>query len=262
MTFKSGRHFLQLPGPTNVPERVLRAMARPTIDHRGPEFQILTRKLLEELRWVFGTAQPVLVYPSSATGAWESALVNTLSPGDAVLAFDQGFFAGKWAALARRFGLDVRIEEQDPRRGVSAGRVADILRCPGGEDIRAVMVVHNETSTGVRTDVAAIGGAMRALEHPALLLVDAVSSLAAMELRHDDWGIDVTVSGSQKGLMLPPALLRGAEPPGAGGPRRLDAAPGLLGLERPARLQRPRLLPVHAGHEPAVRARRVPGHAP
>jgi alanine-glyoxylate transaminase / serine-glyoxylate transaminase / serine-pyruvate transaminase len=202
----SGRHFLQLPGPTNVPDRVLRAIARPTIDHRGPDFQAMSRRILDGLGQLFRTIHPVLVFPSSATGAWESALTNTLSPGDGVLAFAQGFFAGKWAQVASRFGLHVRLEEQDPRRGVSADRVADILRSPGGEHIRAVMIVHNETSTGVTTDVKAVGRAMRGLDHPAMLMVDAVSSLAITELRHDDWGVDVTVSGSQKGLMLPPGL--------------------------------------------------------
>ena len=206
MTYKSGRHFLQLPGPTNVPERVLRAMSRPTIDHRGPEFQKLTERLLTELKWMFRTEHPVLIYPSSATGAWEAALTNTLSPGDRVLSFDQGFFAGKWATVAERFGLDVQRESWEPRRGVAADAVIDSLRADTQQAIKAVLVVHNETSTGVTSDVEAIGTAMRDSEHPALLFVDTVSSLGVTELRHDDWGIDVTVTGSQKGLMLPPGL--------------------------------------------------------
>ena len=206
MTYKSGRHFLQLPGPTNVPERVLRAMSRPTIDHRGPEFQKLTERLLTELKWMFRTQHPVLIYPSSATGAWEAALTNTLSPGDRVLSFDQGFFAGKWATVAERFGLDVQRESWEPRRGVAADAVIDSLRADTQQAIKAVLVVHNETSTGVTSDVEAIGTAMRDSEHPALLFVDTVSSLGVTELRHDDWGIDVTVTGSQKGLMLPPGL--------------------------------------------------------
>jgi len=206
VSYKSGRHFLQLPGPTNVPDRVLSALSRATIDHRGPEFQQLALDVLEGMKWVYGTKHPVFIYPSSATGAWEAALANTLSPGDAVLAFDQGFFAGKWAAVARRLGLDVRLEPWSRGEGVRADRVADILRTPEGKLIKAVLVVHNETSTGVTSDVAAVGRAMRDLGHPALLMVDAVSSLAAIDLRHDEWGIDVTVSGSQKGLMLPPGL--------------------------------------------------------
>ncbi len=218
MTYHSGRHFLQLPGPTNVPDRVLRAMARPTIDHRGPEFRDLALGLLAGLREVFRTEHPVLVYPSSATGAWESALTNTLSPGDRVVAFAQGFFADKWARVAGALGLDVHVEPQDPRRAVDPARVADILRADRAHAIRAVLVVHNETSTGVVADVEAIGAASRATGHPALLMVDAVSSLGAMDFRHDAWGVDVTVSGSQKGLMLPPGLAFVAV-----GPRALDA---------------------------------------
>ena len=218
MTYHSGKHFLQLPGPTNVPERVLRAMSRPTIDHRGPEFQALTSRLLAELQWMFRTEHPVLIYPSSATGAWEAALTNTLSPGDRVLCFDQGFFAGKWGAVAECFGLDVHLESWDPRRGVTADAVVDALRADTGHEIKAVLVVHNETSTGVTSDLAAIGSAMHDSGHPALLFADTVSSLGVTELRHDDWHIDVTVSGSQKGLMLPPGLSFVAI-----GPRALEA---------------------------------------
>jgi len=178
----------------------------------------MTRRLLDGMREVFRTEHPVLIYPSSATGAWEAALANTLSPGDQVLAFAQGFFAGKWAGVARALGLEVRVEEQDPRRAVDAERVADILRRDGSGSIRAVLVVHNETSTGVTTDVEAIGAALRATSHPALLMVDAVSSLGAMDFRHDAWGVDVTVVGSQKGLMLPPGLAFVAV-----GPRALEA---------------------------------------
>jgi alanine-glyoxylate transaminase/serine-glyoxylate transaminase/serine-pyruvate transaminase len=203
---RSGRHFLQLPGPTNVPDRILRAMARPTIDHRGPEFRNLTLGLLDDLRWVFGTRHPVLVYPSSATGAWEAALTNTLSPGDAVLAFDQGFFATKWARVARSFGLDVHVEEQDPCQGVDPERVAHVLEGDAERRFKAVLVVHNETSTGVTSDVRAIGRAIADVDHPALFMVDVVSSLGAMDFRQDAWGVDVAVAGSQKGLMLPPGL--------------------------------------------------------
>ena len=218
MTYQSGRHFLQLPGPSNVPERVLRAMSRPTIDHRGPEFQKLTERLLTELKWMFRTEHPVVIYPSSATGAWEAALTNTLSPGDRVLSFDQGFFAGKWATVAERFGLDVQRESWEPRRGVAAAAVTDALSADTQQAIKAVLIVHNETATGVTSDVEAIGTAMRSSGHPALLFVDTVSSLGATELRHDDWGIDVTVTGSQKGLMLPPGLSFVAI-----GPRALEA---------------------------------------
>jgi alanine-glyoxylate transaminase/serine-glyoxylate transaminase/serine-pyruvate transaminase len=218
VTYNSGRHFLQLPGPTNVPERVLRAMSRPTIDHRGPEFQRLTERLLTELKWMFRTEHPVLIYPSSATGAWEAALTNTLSPGDRVLSFEQGFFAVKWAAVAERFGLDVQLEAWDPRRAVAADAVIDALRADTQRVIKAVLIVHNETATGVTSDAEAIGTAMRASGHPALLFVDTVSSLGVTELRHDDWGIDVTVTGSQKGLMLPPGLSFVAI-----GPRALEA---------------------------------------
>ena len=218
MTYHSGRHFLQLPGPTNTPERVLRAMARPTIDHRGPEFARLTHRLLSGLRDLFRTEHDVFVYPASGSGAWEAAIANTLSPGDRVLVFEQGFFAQGWARVARRFGLDVRVEPWDPRRGLTAEAVVGALAEDGDTPTRAVIVVHNETSTGVTTDLAAIGSALRTSGHPAMLFVDAVSSLAATDLRHDAWGIDVTISGSQKGLMLPPGLSLAAV-----GPRAMEA---------------------------------------
>lgn len=219
VTRRAGRHFLQLPGPTHVPDRVLAAIARPTIDHRGPEFREMAIGLLRDVKPVFGTEHPVFIHPSSATGAWEAALSNTLSPGDAVLAFDQGFFAGKWARVAERLGLDVRFQAWDWRRGLDAHHVARVLGDPDHGAVRAVLVVHNETSTGVVADVEAIGRAIHETGHHALLLVDAVSSLAAMDYRHDDWGVDVTVAGSQKGLMLPPGL--GLV---AAGPRALEAA--------------------------------------
>ncbi|MDA0310636.1 MAG: aminotransferase class V-fold PLP-dependent enzyme [Gemmatimonadetes bacterium] len=218
MTYRSGRHFLQLPGPTNVPERILRAMSRPTIDHRGPEFQELAQKLLIDSQWLFGTEHPVLVHPSSASGAWEAAIANTLSPGDRVLVFDQGFFAAKWAQVAERFGLEVQLEAWEPRRGLAADAMVDVLRDDVDRRIKAVLVVHNETSTGVTTDIEVLAVALRESEHPALLFVDAVSSLGATPVEHDAWGIDVTVSGSQKGLMLPPGLSFLAV-----GPRALEA---------------------------------------
>ena len=206
MTTRSGRHFLQLPGPTNVPERVRRAMDRAVIDHRGPEFAELTLAVLEELKPVFKTAGTVFAFPSSATGAWEAALVNTLSPGDGVLAFERGFFADKWAEVASRLGLDVDLVPGDWRAGVEPQLVEDRLRRDRDGRIRAVMVVHNETSTGVTTDLPDIRAAIDAAGHPALFMVDTVSSLASIDFRHDEWGVDVTVTGSQKGLMLPPGL--------------------------------------------------------
>ncbi len=206
MTTRSGRHFLQLPGPTNVPERVRRAMDRAVIDHRGPEFAELTLAVLEDLKPVFRTDGTVFVFPSSATGAWEAALVNTLAPGDGVLAFDRGFFADKWAEVAGRLGLDVDLVPGDWRAGVEPQLVEDRLRRDTNRRIRAVMVVHNETSTGVTTNIPDIRAAIDAAGHPALFMVDTVSSLASIDFRHDEWGVDVTVTGSQKGLMLPPGL--------------------------------------------------------
>jgi alanine-glyoxylate transaminase/serine-glyoxylate transaminase/serine-pyruvate transaminase len=203
---RSGRHFLQIPGPTNVPDRVLRAMAQATIDHRGPEFAALTREILEGLRSVFGTEGPVFIYPGSATGGWEAALVNTLSPGDQVLMFDHGFFAANWQKVAVRLGLDVTFPEGDWRRGVDPEAVESILREDGAHEYKAVMVVHNETSTGVTSRIAEIRRAIDSAAHPALLMVDTVSSLGSIPYHHDEWGVDVTIAGSQKGLMLPPGL--------------------------------------------------------
>jgi len=199
-----GRHFLQIPGPTNVPDRILRAMARPTIDHRGPEFARLGQEVLEGLKDVFRTSAPVVIYPSSGTGAWEAALVNTLSPGDKVLAFETGHFATLWTDLARRLGLEVEFVPGDWRQGVDPEVVEAKLREDG--ELRAVLVVHNETSTGVTSRVPEVRRAMDRVRHPALLLVDTISSLGSIDYRHDEWGVDVTVGGSQKGLMLPPGL--------------------------------------------------------
>ena len=206
MTSRSGRHFLQIPGPTNVPDRVLRAIAQPTIDHRGPDFAKLGRAVLEGMRQIFKTSGPVFIYPSSGTGSWEAALVNTLSPGDKVLMFDIGHFARLWRDVAVRMGLSVELVPGDWQSGVAPEAVEAKLREDGAHAIRAVAVVHNETSTGVTTRVGQIRQAMDRAGHPALLLVDTVSSLACMDYRHDEWGVDVCVSGSQKGLMLPPGL--------------------------------------------------------
>ncbi|WP_411139677.1 pyridoxal-phosphate-dependent aminotransferase family protein [Streptomyces sp. x-80] len=206
MTLHSGRHFLQIPGPTNVPEQVLRAIAAPTIDHRGPEFAALTRRLLDALKPVFGTGGPIVIYPASGTGAWEAALVNTLSPGDRVLCFETGHFATLWREMAQRLGLDVTCLPGDWRHGADPAAVADVLGADRAHTVKAVCVVHNETSTGVTSRVPDIRRAIDETAHPALLLVDTVSSLGSLDYRHDEWGVDVTVAGSQKGLMLPPGL--------------------------------------------------------
>jgi alanine-glyoxylate transaminase/serine-glyoxylate transaminase/serine-pyruvate transaminase len=201
-----GRHFLQIPGPTNVPDRVLRAIAAPTIDHRGPEFAALATDVLGALKPVFRTEGPVVVYPASGTGAWEAALVNTLSPGDRVLIGETGHFSTLWSGLALRLGLRVDVIPGDWRHGVDPAAVGEQLAADPGHEIAAVCVVHNETSTGVTSRVADVRAAMDAAGHPALLLVDTISSLGSIDYRHDEWGVDVTVGGSQKGLMLPPGL--------------------------------------------------------
>ena len=206
MNHRSGRHFLQIPGPTNVPDRVLRAMAAPTIDHRGPEFARLAREVLSGVASLAGTARPVALYPSSGTGAWEAALVNTLSPGDKVLAFGTGHFAMLWAAMAGRLGLGVDLVPGDWRHGVQPGQVFERLSADAGHAVKAVTVVHNETSTGTESSIPQIRAAIDAAAHPALLIVDAVSSLGSIDYRHDEWGVDVTVWCSQKGMMLPPGL--------------------------------------------------------
>jgi alanine-glyoxylate transaminase/serine-glyoxylate transaminase/serine-pyruvate transaminase len=206
VTSRSGRHFLQIPGPTNVPDRVLSAIARPTIDHRGPEFAELGLDVLQRIKPVFGTSGPVVIYPASGTGAWEAALVNTLSPGDRVLAFETGHFASLWRGMAEKLGLTVDFVPGDWRRGVDPEAVAERLAEDDAHTIAAVMVVHNETATGVTSRIPEIRAAIDDAGHPALLLVDTISSLASIDYRHEEWGVDVTVSGSQKGLMLPPGL--------------------------------------------------------
>ena len=206
MSYRAGRHFLQIPGPTNVPDRVLRAMSQPTIDHRGPEFQALGRELLEGVREVFGTTRPVVIFPASGTGAWEAALVNVLSPGDRVLMFETGHFATLWKQIAERMGLAVEWVPGDWRRGVDPAQVAAHLREDRGHAIRAVCVVHNETSTGVASRIPLVRHAIDHARHPALFMVDTISSLGSIDYRHDEWGVDVTVGASQKGLMLPPGL--------------------------------------------------------
>ena len=203
---KRGRHFLQIPGPANMPDRVLRAMGRPLIDHRGPAFADMTRSILDQLRRVFKTSGPVIIYPAAGHGAWEAALVNTLSSGDRVLAFENGHFATKWCHVATRLGLNAKRVSGDWRRGVDPAVVEAKLAEDRDHQIKAVMMVHTETSTGVTNRVAEVRQAIDRIGHPALFMVDTVSSLATTDFRHDDWAVDVTVSASQKGLMLPPGL--------------------------------------------------------
>jgi alanine-glyoxylate transaminase/serine-glyoxylate transaminase/serine-pyruvate transaminase len=206
VTHQLGRHFLQIPGPTNVPLPVLAAIAQPTIDHRGPEFGRLGREVLAGIRTIFRTSSPVVIYPASGTGAWEAALTNTLSPGDKVLMYETGWFAGLWSRMAKRLGLDVEVIGGDWRVGVDVRTIEARLADDRSHRIKAVAVVHNETSTGVASNVALVRNALDRAGHPALLFVDTISSLASMDYRHDEWGADVTVGGSQKGLMLPPGL--------------------------------------------------------
>ncbi len=206
MTFRSGRHFLQIPGPTNVPDRVLRAMDRPTIDHRGPDFAQLGREVLEGIKLVFRTSSPVIIYPASGTGAWEAALVNTLCTGDRVLMAETGQFATLWQKLATRLGLTVDFIPGDWRHGADVEMIELKLAEDRSHTIKAVCVVHNETSTGVVSRIPLVRKALDRTSHPALLLVDTISSLGSIDYRHDEWGVDVTVAGSQKGLMLPPGL--------------------------------------------------------
>src|SRR3984893_10447979 len=204
MAYQSGRHFLQIPGPTNVPDRVLRAIAAPTIDHRGPEFAELARHVLAGVGRLCGTSRPVALYPSSGTGAWEASRVNTLSPGDRVLTFDTGHFATLWAQMARSLGLDVDVVPGDWRRGVDPGQVQEKLSADSGHQIREVTIVQNETSTGAASQIPLIRAAMDSARHPALLIVDAISSLGSIDYRHDEWGGDVTVAAPQKRLLNPP----------------------------------------------------------
>ena len=204
---RAGRHFLQIPGPTNVPDRVLRAIDFPTMDHRGPEFGTLGKNVLAGMKRVFKSTQgEVVIYPASGTGAWEAALVNTLSPGDQVLMYETGHFATLWQKMATKLGIQVEFIPGDWRHGADPDAIEKRLRADSGKRIKALGVVHNETSTGVTSRIADVRRAMEAAGHPALLMVDTISSLASIDYRHDEWGVDVTVAGSQKGLMLPPGL--------------------------------------------------------
>jgi alanine-glyoxylate transaminase/serine-glyoxylate transaminase/serine-pyruvate transaminase len=215
MAARSGRHFLQIPGPTNVPDRILRALSQPTIDHRGPEFGRMGKEILEGLKKVFKTSGPVIMYPGSGTGAWEAALANTLSPGDRVLMFETGHFSTLWKDVATRFGLAVDYVPGDWRRGIDPAVLEAKLAEDRGHAIKAVAVVHNETSTAVASRIPELRRAIDAAKHPALFLVDTVSSLGCIDFRHEEWGVDVTVSASQKGLMLPPGLSFNAVSPKA-----------------------------------------------
>jgi alanine-glyoxylate transaminase / serine-glyoxylate transaminase / serine-pyruvate transaminase len=206
MPYSSGRQFVQLPGPTNVPERVLRAMSRPTIDHRGPECGLLGLEVLEGMKAIFQTSGKVVIFPSSGSGAWEGALTNTLSPGDKILMFEVGQFAALWIQVAQKLGLDVDVVQTDWRHGVDAQVVEAKLRDDRDHKIKAVCVVHNETSSGVTSSVKAVRAALKRAQHPALLLVDVISSLASIDFRQDEWEVDVAIGGSQKGMMLPPGL--------------------------------------------------------
>ena len=206
MTYRSGRHFLQIPGPTNVPDRVLRAMDLPTMDHRGPGFGLLGLEVLNGLKTVFQSKQPVVIFPASGTGAWEAALVNPLSAGDRVIMFETGQFAALWHKMATKLGIVAELIPTDWRRGADAATLEAKLREDKAHTIKAVCVVHNETSTGATSRIPLIRKAIDAANHPALLLVDTISSLGSIDYRHDEWGVDVTIAGSQKGLMLPPGL--------------------------------------------------------
>jgi alanine-glyoxylate transaminase / serine-glyoxylate transaminase / serine-pyruvate transaminase len=203
---RAGRHFLQIPGPTPVPDRILRAMDMPVIDHRGPEFRALGLRVLAGIKSIFKTSEHVFIYPSSGTGAWEAALVNTLSPGDKVLMYETGHFASLWHKLALKLGLEPELIASDWRSGVDADTIEARLRQDEAHAIKAVCVVHNETSTGATSRIEEVRKAIDAAKHPALFMVDTISSLASIDYRHDAWGVDVTVGGSQKGLMLPPGL--------------------------------------------------------
>jgi alanine-glyoxylate transaminase / serine-glyoxylate transaminase / serine-pyruvate transaminase len=206
MARNPGRHFLQIPGPTNVPDRILRAMDKPTMDHRGPEFAALTKKILPGLQQIFKCSGPVIIYPASGTGAWLAALANTMSPGDTVLMYETGHFSALWQKMAKSLGLNAEFLEGDWRRGADASAIEARVAGDKAHAIKAVCVVHNETSTGCVSPIAEVRAAIDRTGHPALLMVDTISSLASIDYRHDEWGVDVTVGGSQKGLMLPPGL--------------------------------------------------------
>jgi alanine-glyoxylate transaminase/serine-glyoxylate transaminase/serine-pyruvate transaminase len=205
-SFKPGKHFLQVPGPTHIPDRVLRAMSYPTIDHRGPDFAEISRRVLDRIKRIFKTTQPVVMYPASGTGAWEAAIVNTLNPGDKILMFETGQFSYLWAEQAKKFSLIVDFVPGDWRHGADHKIVKQKLSEDKEHKIKALLVLHNETATGITSNIEKIRKAIDSAKHPALLLVDTISSLASIDYRHDEWKVDVTIAGSQKGLLLPPGL--------------------------------------------------------
>ena len=262
---RSGRHFLQIPGPTNVPDRVLRAMAAPVIDHRGPEFAPLGHAVLEGMRAIFQTTSPVIIYPSSGTGACEAALSNPLSPGDRVVIMETGWFSHvAWRQVAERLGLVVDYVPGTWRRGASPDDLEARLAPDRQHDIKAVVVVHNETSTGATSRLPDLRAVMNRLRHPALLIVDTVSSLASIDYRHDEWEVDVAVSGSQKGLMVPPGLGFNAvseKALKASSAKHTKSTSTYWDWHEMIRRQRLRILPVHAGDEPPLRAARGVGDA-
>ena len=258
----AGRHFLQIPGPTPVPDRILRAMDMPVIDHRGPEFGKLGRRVLDGIKTIFKCAGPVIIYPASGTGAWEAALINTLSPGDKVLMVETGHFASLWKTMAIKLGLQPEFIASDWRSGADPAKIEARLKEDKAHEIKAVCVVHNETSTGCITLIDEVRRAIDAAGHPALLMVDTISSLGSIDYRHDEWGVDVTVGGSQKGLMLPPGLSFNALGEKAlSVAKNVEAAEVVLGLGRDDRQQQDRLLPLHARDQHALRARRSGRHA-
>ncbi len=259
----TGRHFLQIPGPTNVPDRVLKEIAQATIDHRGPEFAELGLEVLDRLKGAFRTRGPVVIFPASGTGAAEAALANTLSPGDRILIFETGWFSHiAWRYVAERLGLVVEYVPGTWRRGACPEVLEQRLKDDTAHELKAVVVVHNETSTGVVSRIADLRRAMNRSSHPALLIVDAISSLASIDLRHDEWEIDVTVCGSQKGLMVPPGLAFNAiseKALAAAAKARMPRS--VLGLAGDAQGQQVGLLPLHTGDESSLRPARRAAHA-
>ena len=252
---RPGRNFLFVPGPTNVPDRILRAMHVAMEDHRSSDFPKLTLPLFEEMKKVFKTKDgQVFIYPSSGTGAWEASLTNTRSPGDKMLAARFGQFSHLWIDLARRHGLEVEVQEEEWGTGVNPDRIEEALRADKGHAIKGVMVVHNETATGVTSNVAAVRRAIDAAKHPALLYVDGVSSVASIDFRMDEWGVDLAITGSQKGLMLPAGLgIVVREPEGARGDEGCQVHQGLFRFRRLSPRQPDRLFPLHAGADSALR---------
>ena len=257
-----GRHFLQIPGPAPVPDRILRAMDKAVLDHRGPEFQQLGLRVLSGIKTIFKTKSHVFLFPASGTGAWEAALINALSPGDKILMFETGHFATLWKTMATKLGLKAEFIELDWRSAADPAAIEARLKEDKKHEIKAVCVVHNETSTGVTSNIADVRKAIDAARHPALFLVDTVSGLASVDFRMDEWGVDVTVSGSQKGLMLPPGIgLTGVSEKAMRAAKEVQVAQVVLLVGGDGRAKQERLLPLHAGDEPPLGSRRSGRHA-